>query len=493
MYPPIVAKRFVGAFEQAYTPEGVVDAIATFRELIASYPEVPNAYHILASLLATEDALRGEDRAATLDESARLYVRASELYPMQTENWAHCIAAVFVNLVTEDSSHLAKPAWMAQDALRLEYSAQCIELAPRDPLAWEMRGTVCHGQVASWLGWEAIEPRPRALIVESVYAFKRAAKAISENTFRAERYLQRAQVSESLLHGIGIPPQYIGALDGDLVPVEEYLRDGGGVDVRDLGRCTMLYFAAEAGQTEVVNMLIEHGADRNVQIETGETPLIASVLRGHLGVFNVLMRAGVDVNLADEEGWTPLMYAAQDGRLACLGGLLAAGALVDAASTAEVDLRFHKNQTPMFRVPPRGETALLIAVKNSQGTGVVNLHAAQQGLIPCRTEHVATVAALLKAGASPTHRDARGNSPTSFALGRGMREITRLFQKHAAPLLEKRVRIHGLVSRPELNGQLGGAVSHDPRTGRYAVALDEGASDVKMSIKVRAANLEAAD
>ena len=72
-----------------------------------------------------------------------------------------------------------------------------------------------------------------------------------------------------------------------------------------------------------------------------------------------------------------------------------------------------------------------------------------------------------------------------------MREITRLFQKHAAPLLEKRVRIHGLDSRPELNGQLGGAVSHDPRTGRYAVALDEGASDVKMSIKVRAANLEA--
>ena len=68
MYPPIVAKRFVGAFEQAYTPEGVVDAIATFRELIASYPEVPNAYHILASLLATEDALRGEDRAATLDD-----------------------------------------------------------------------------------------------------------------------------------------------------------------------------------------------------------------------------------------------------------------------------------------------------------------------------------------------------------------------------------------------------------------------------------------
>ena len=55
------------------------------------------------------------------------------------------------------------------------------------------------------------------------------------------------------------------------------------------------------------------------------------------------------------------------------------------------------------------------------------------------------------------------------------------------------VAVRDIVSRPELNGQLGGAVSHDPRTGRYAVALDEGASDVKMSIKVRAANLEAAD
>ena len=53
------------------------------------------------------------------------------------------------------------------------------------------------------------------------------------------------------------------------------------------------------------------------------------------------------------------------------------------------------------------------------------------------------------------------------------------------PLLGKRVRLSGLVSKPSLNGQCGKATSFDVTKGRYHVELD---GETLMSLK--AANLQ---
>jgi hypothetical protein len=57
-----------------------------------------------------------------------------------------------------------------------------------------------------------------------------------------------------------------------------------------------------------------------------------------------------------------------------------------------------------------------------------------------------------------------------------------------APLKGKRVVLHGLNARPELNGQSGAAIAYDASAGRYAVTLERSAE----SVRVKPANLREA-
>ena len=75
-------------------------------------------------------------------------------------------------------------------------------------------------------------------------------------------------------------------------------------------------------------------------------------------------------------------------------------------------------------------------------------------------------------------RAARQTSPASTALPTSQ-------PRPPPPLLGQRVVIHGLVSRPTLNGQCGTATAFDATADRYAVRID-GSGE---SLKVRAANL----
>ena len=44
----------------------------------------------------------------------------------------------------------------------------------------------------------------------------------------------------------------------------------------------------------------------------------------------------------------------------------------------------------------------------------------------------------------------------------------------SAPLVGKRVVVNGMISKPELNGRGGTAISFDDGKGRYSVRLDSG-------------------
>ena len=62
---------------------------------------------------------------------------------------------------------------------------------------------------------------------------------------------------------------------------------------------------------------------------------------------------------------------------------------------------------------------------------------------------------------------------TSFVHG-GIATLIRNIKE--APLLGRRVTINGLVTKPELNGRTGTALSFDDDMERYSVELDESAS-----------------
>ncbi len=69
---------------------------------------------------------------------------------------------------------------------------------------------------------------------------------------------------------------------------------------------TPLHRASGYGRVEIAKMLIDAGADVNVQANIGWTPLHWAVYYEDKKIIHLLTDAGVDVNVQDNHGWTPL-------------------------------------------------------------------------------------------------------------------------------------------------------------------------------------------
>ncbi len=103
--------------------------------------------------------------------------------------------------------------------------------------------------------------------------------------------------------------------------VEGLLSAGLAVDERNEFGFTPLMLAASGGQTDVVRLLIERGADVNaVASQNGATPLIACVAALHPGrvyrrIVEMLLKSGASGSLGvrDKSGRTALDWA-KDGR-----------------------------------------------------------------------------------------------------------------------------------------------------------------------------------
>ena len=76
--------------------------------------------------------------------------------------------------------------------------------------------------------------------------------------------------------------------------------------------------------------MIQAGGDVNEQTEDGSTTLHAASANGHVEVVNILIQAGAEVNAQVKEGifkgWTPLHDASELGHVEVITALLAAGA-----------------------------------------------------------------------------------------------------------------------------------------------------------------------
>ena len=102
-----------------------------------------------------------------------------------------------------------------------------------------------------------------------------------------------------------------------------------------------------------VNQFLDTGADVNQVDKDGITLLnmaILSVVSGKKDMLELLIERGADVNLAYEDGWTPLHFATVLGEKEIVKLLLGQGAAVDQANS-------------------NGDTPLMIAADNGHAAG----------------------------------------------------------------------------------------------------------------------------
>ena len=84
---------------------------------------------------------------------------------------------------------------------------------------------------------------------------------------------------------------------------------------------TALHYAAENGHSNIVALLLVHGADSNVVDSDGRTPIFLATKATEPHCFLDLLRQGCDVNAKDLEGCTIVHQAAGNGNIAALRAL----------------------------------------------------------------------------------------------------------------------------------------------------------------------------
>lgn len=105
------------------------------------------------------------------------------------------------------------------------------------------------------------------------------------------------------------------ASEGSLEKMNELIRDGATINLKDSRGATPLHLAAMYGQTRAAMALISAGAPIHERTDDGWTPLHSAAEYGHHAVVSELLRKGANVDAATSRGWTPLHRAALDGHV----------------------------------------------------------------------------------------------------------------------------------------------------------------------------------
>eukprot|EP01087_Luapelamoeba_hula_P015003 TRINITY_DN4450_c1_g1_i1.p1 TRINITY_DN4450_c1_g1~~TRINITY_DN4450_c1_g1_i1.p1 ORF type:complete len:653 (+),score=142.19 TRINITY_DN4450_c1_g1_i1:134-2092(+) len=149
-------------------------------------------------------------------------------------------------------------------------------------------------------------------------------------------------------------PLYI-ACDGNRTDIVRLLieRCGETLDLekRNKNGSTGLYAASQFGHLEIVQVLIEAGANVNTTRVTGATPLMISILYGHTDIAKALLDAGALLDAVANDGLTPLLAAASRGNSKVLAHLLNLGLSLEGdVGQAAISSAIENKQTDIIRM-----------------------------------------------------------------------------------------------------------------------------------------------
>jgi ankyrin repeat protein len=90
-----------------------------------------------------------------------------------------------------------------------------------------------------------------------------------------------------------------------------------------------LHFAAQAGDVDLIRLILRHGIDINIKNNRNTTPIMFAALYKHPDVIHELISLDAHIEAMNREGCTPLMYAANKANQECITHLLGFGASND--------------------------------------------------------------------------------------------------------------------------------------------------------------------
>lgn len=121
------------------------------------------------------------------------------------------------------------------------------------------------------------------------------------------------------------------AFNGDEAKVQLFLQAGIDLNLRQKPNgATALRIAAQKNHLPVARLLLSKGADPNIPMRDGTTPLMATIFTNQVEMAKLLLQSKADVNAKAYNGLTPLMVAAEYGTPEMVALLKDAGADLNA-------------------------------------------------------------------------------------------------------------------------------------------------------------------
>uniref|UniRef100_A0AAQ5Y4D3 Poly [ADP-ribose] polymerase n=1 Tax=Amphiprion ocellaris TaxID=80972 RepID=A0AAQ5Y4D3_AMPOC len=230
---------------------------------------------------------------------------------------------------------------------------------------------------------------------------------------RVKRLVDSVNVNAKDMAGRKSTPLHFAAGFGRKDVVEHLLQTGANVHARDDGGLIPLHNACSFGHAEVVSLLLCQGADPNARDNWNYTPLHEAAIKGKIDVCIVLLQHGADPNIRNTDGKSALDLADPSAK-AVLTGEYKKDELLEAARSG--------NEEKLMALL----TPLNVNCHASDGRKSTPLHLA------AGYNRVRIVQLLLQHGADVHAKDKGGLVPLHNACSYGHFEVTELLLKHGA-------------------------------------------------------------
>ncbi|RYP25338.1 hypothetical protein DL767_008433 [Monosporascus sp. MG133] len=182
---------------------------------------------------------------------------------------------------------------------------------------------------------------------------------------------------------------------------------------------TPLSWAAEKGHKEIVQLLLDSGAEADVKDNDGETPLWRATRNGYKEIVQLLLDSGAEADMKGYDGRTPLWWATRNGHKEVVQLVLDNGAKADAKD--------NDGETPLWWVARYGDKEIVQLLLDSGAEADVKNNNGQTPLWwASRNGYKETVQLLLDSGAEADTKDNDGQTPFWRAAMNGHKEIVQL-------------------------------------------------------------------
>ena len=196
--------------------------------------------------------------------------------------------------------------------------------------------------------------------------------------------------------------------------IQVLIENGADLEARSGTKSTALKLAACFSKSpEVVQVLIDNGAEIESRDEYGRTPLMIRASYFSLGSpenIQVLLENGADIEARDHEGMTPLMRAASGNQPENIQVLLENGAQINARDTY--------NGTPLKHAIFQRREADIVQLLLDNGADIEERHNGGRTplMLAAWTSTPEVVQLLLDNGADINARDNFGNTPLHYSI-----------------------------------------------------------------------------